>query len=107
GGDAAWRGYGWVRTGAELLSGYRDLVGAVLGSPALAGSCWTQLTDVQQERNGLVTAERKPKVDLAAVKAITARASAAVPGDAVGEFAYGDYVPAAVDDPGRGGDGVL
>jgi hypothetical protein len=27
------------------------------------GFCYTQLTDVEQERNGLLTFERRPKVD--------------------------------------------
>ncbi|GMA85932.1 hypothetical protein GCM10025868_11820 [Angustibacter aerolatus] len=33
-------------------------------------------------------------------RAVTARVSAAVPGDAVGEFAYGDYSPTAAAEPG-------
>jgi hypothetical protein len=70
-------------------------VGALLDSPAVVGFCWTQLTDTQQERNGLVTASRQPKVPVEEIRAITTRVSAAVPGDAVGEFAYGDYVPGA------------
>lgn len=32
--------------------------------------CYTQLTDVQQEVNGLLTAERKPKADMQKLKAI-------------------------------------
>ena len=34
------------------------------------GYCYTQLTDVQQEVNGLLTAERKPKADIQKLKAI-------------------------------------
>ena len=34
------------------------------------GYCYTQLTDVQQEVNGLLTAERKPKADMQKLKAI-------------------------------------
>ena len=34
------------------------------------GYCYTQLTDVQQEVNGLLTAERKPKADMQSLKAI-------------------------------------
>ena len=90
---AAWGGYGAVADPARLLAGYRELVGALLDSPAVVGFCWTQLTDTQQERNGLVTASRRPKVPAEEIRAITTRVSAAVPGDAVGEFAYGDYVP--------------
>jgi glycosyl hydrolase family 2 len=57
---AGWSGYGAVHDPARLLAGYRELVGALLDSPAVAGFCWTQLTDTQQERNGLVTADRRP-----------------------------------------------
>jgi beta-galactosidase/beta-glucuronidase len=107
--DDGWSGYGGVRTPEALLAGVRDLVGALLDSPAVVGFSWTQLTDVQQERNGLVTAERQPKVPAAELRAVITRVSAAVPGDAVGEFAYGDYgpgqgrttPPAAVPDVGR------
>ena len=35
-----------------------------------AGYCYTQLTDVQQEVNGLLTAERKPKADMQKLKKI-------------------------------------
>ena len=89
--DGSWSGYGGVRSPEHLLAGYRDLVTALLDSPAVVGFCWTQLTDTQQERNGLVTAAREPKVPAEQIRAVTARVSAAVPGDAVGEFAYGDY----------------
>lgn len=37
---------------------------AVYDSEALSGYCYTQLTDVEQEMNGLLTYDRKPKCDL-------------------------------------------
>jgi hypothetical protein len=89
----SWRGYGAVRDADQLLEGYSDLVGALLASPAIMGFCWTQLTDTQQERNGLLTADRQPKAPIERIRAVTRQVSAAVPGDAVGEFAYGDYTP--------------
>jgi beta-galactosidase/beta-glucuronidase len=93
-GSNSWRGYGSVRTPHELLARYRVLVDALLDSPAIVGFCWTQLTDTQQERNGLVGSDRRPKVTAAQIRTITKRVSAAVAGDAVNEFAYGDYAPA-------------
>ena len=36
----------------------------------LAGFCYTQLTDIEQEINGLMTHGRKPKVPADAIKAI-------------------------------------
>ena len=98
-GDApGWRGYGGVSTPEQLLDRLEDLVSALLGSPAIAGFCWTQLTDTQQERNGLATADREPKVRADRIREVIGRLSAAVPGDAVSEFAYGDYTPLAPPD---------
>jgi hypothetical protein len=31
---------------------------------------WTQLTDVEQEQNGLLTYDRKPKVDASRIRAV-------------------------------------
>ena len=56
-----WRGYGAVGCAEQLVAGYADLVTALLDSPAVVGFCWTQLTDTQQERNGLLTADRVPR----------------------------------------------
>ena len=41
---------------------------ALVRNPAFAGFCYTQLTDVEQEINGLLTYDRKPKADLAEIK---------------------------------------
>ena len=79
--DAAWHGYGTVRDRVELLAKYRELTDAVLDSPALAGFCYTQLADTGQETNGLLTSGRQHKLDPAAVRSITARVSAALPGE--------------------------
>ena len=42
----------------------------VYDSKALWGYCYTQFTDVEQEINGLLTYERKPKCDMAEIKKI-------------------------------------
>ncbi len=89
--DVAWPGYGAVHTPQELLARYRDLVDALLDSPAVAGFCYTQLTDTLQERNGLVTERRESKVPVEALRAINRRTSAAVPADAINAFEHGDY----------------
>ena len=98
--SGSWKGYGGVSTPEGLLRGYTELVGALLASPVVAGFCWTQLTDTQQEKNGLLTADRKAKVPVERIAAVTRQVAAAVPGDAINEFAYGDYTPPApeVDD---------
>ncbi|WP_448615379.1 glycoside hydrolase family 2 protein [Modestobacter sp. URMC 112] len=87
-----WGGYGSVRTAEQLLSGYRDLLGAALASPVVAGFCWTQLTDTQQERNGLLTAGRKPKAPVELIRAVTTGLAAAVAADAIGRLPHGDAV---------------
>src|SRR3954447_7536454 len=61
-GDRAW-GYADARSPEDLLERYRAQWAAVHASDALAGACWTQLTDTYQEVNGLITADRVPKVD--------------------------------------------
>jgi hypothetical protein len=35
------------------------------------GFCYTQLTDIEQEINGLLTYDRKPKADLTRIREIT------------------------------------
>ncbi len=81
-----WHGYGTVAGREAFLAKYEELVGAVLASPAVAGFCYTQLTDTEQETNGLLTERREPKLDPAAVRAITSRPSAAVPGDVIADL---------------------
>lgn len=60
-GTAGW-GYDAVSSGEELLERYTALMEAVHDS-SLAGSCYTQLTDTFQERNGLLNMDRTPKAD--------------------------------------------
>jgi beta-galactosidase/beta-glucuronidase len=52
----------------DLAEGYRRIVEQV---PAeAAGFVWTQLADVEGEQNGLLTADRRPKADPAAIRAV-------------------------------------
>ncbi len=69
-GAANW-GYDDAGTSDELLRRYRELWTVVHQSTALAGGCWTQLTDTYQEVNGLLTMDRTPKVDIEAIAAAT------------------------------------
>lgn len=63
-------GWGWLAVADEdsLVQEYGRLVDAILGGGLVAGFCYTQLTDVEQEQNGLVTAARAPKADPAAIR---------------------------------------
>jgi beta-galactosidase/beta-glucuronidase len=60
--DEPWFGYQAADSPEELLRRLADLFSAVHGCPELAGFCYTQLTDTGQETNGLLTADRVPKV---------------------------------------------
>lgn len=76
-----WFGYGQYADPEALLAAYEDLVDALLASTALAGFCYTQLTDTEQETNGLATVDRVPKIDPERIRAITIRPSKAVPSE--------------------------
>jgi len=61
--DMLYDNYGVVTSSEELLVRYRDLMEGIASLPFVSGFCYTQLTDVEQEMNGLLTYDRRPKVD--------------------------------------------
>jgi beta-galactosidase/beta-glucuronidase len=61
--DNEWGYSGVEPTREAFLSRLDGLLKAVRANPAWAGYCYTQLTDVEQEINGLMTYDRKPKVE--------------------------------------------
>jgi hypothetical protein len=60
---ASW-GYSSVPSGEEFAARYRALLAAVHRADHLAGFCYTQLADTYQEVNGLLRADRTPKIPL-------------------------------------------
>ncbi len=59
----AW-GYGrGPQTEEEFLARFRSLTETLLFNPGISALCYTQLTDVEQEINGLLTYDRRPKFD--------------------------------------------
>lgn len=55
-------GYGNVpKTEDEFKERYKGLTDALLDNPCIFGFCYTQLTDVEQEQNGVFTYDRKEK----------------------------------------------
>jgi beta-galactosidase/beta-glucuronidase len=66
----AWGYAGVEKTPESALERLRGLYAAIARIPAFAGVCYTQLTDVEQEVNGLLTNDRKPKFDTKAVREI-------------------------------------
>jgi len=70
-------GYGRrPRTEEEYLSRFEALTGVLLDDPLMFGYCYTQLTDVFQEQNGVYGFDRSQKVDLARVRAAQRRPAA-------------------------------
>ena len=67
-GDAATSPGGWgysrADTAEQFLERYHALLESVRDMVALAGFCYTQLTDTYQEINGLLFADRTPKAPL-------------------------------------------
>src|SRR6266508_1992405 len=66
-------GWGWlgVVDPDQFVDLYRGLVGALMDSGPVQGFCYTQLTDVEQERNGLLTFDRERKVDPDRIRSVT------------------------------------
>jgi len=66
-------GFGWSEAvGAEgLLKTYQEMIEALMQPGPVQGFCYTQLTDVEQEQNGLLTFDRRPKVDPNLLRRVT------------------------------------
>ena len=70
-------GYGNTpKSEAEFLDRFKGLAEALLQNPWISGLCYTQLTDVEQEVNGLYTYSRKPKFDPAFFHAVLSQPAA-------------------------------
>ena len=74
-------GDGWSygtgpKTPDEFYVRYKGTVDAMLDNPNLFGFCYTQLTDIEQEKNGLYYYNRKPKFDIKKLYGITSRQAA-------------------------------
>lgn len=66
----SWGYAGVEKTPESALARLRGLYEGIARTPAFAGICYTQLTDVEQEVNGLMTYDRKPKYDTEEVRKI-------------------------------------
>jgi hypothetical protein len=62
-----------VASAGDFFERYEALITALLRCEPVRGFCYTQLTDVEQEVNGLLTFERAPKADLARIRENTDR----------------------------------
>jgi beta-galactosidase/beta-glucuronidase len=66
-GEQGW-GYSSVTNGEDFVQAYAAYSAALAASTALQGFCYTQLTDVEQEINGLYTYDRLPKCDVEQIR---------------------------------------
>lgn len=58
-------GYGKRPEGEEdFCRRFEELCGVLMDNSGVCGFCYTQLTDVMQEKNGLYTYDRRPKFDI-------------------------------------------
>jgi beta-galactosidase/beta-glucuronidase len=71
--DRLYQIYASFKTTHEVLARYEDIMEGIAALPFVSGFCYTQLTDVEQEINGLLTYDRKPKVDPEKISAIHRR----------------------------------
>ena len=70
-------GYGNApQTEEEFIARYKGLTEILLKNPKIMGLCYTQLYDVEQEKNGLYTYDRAPKFDMSIFKEINSQKAA-------------------------------
>ena len=70
-------GYGErVRSLEEFHERFQGLCDVLLDDPEMFGYCYTQLTDIWPEENGIYTFDRKPKFDLERLRRVQARRAA-------------------------------
>lgn len=75
-GEDSW-GYGErPRSIEEFHARFKGLCDALLDDPNMFGYCYTQLTDVFQEQNGLYTFDRRIKFDMERIRAVQTRPAA-------------------------------
>jgi beta-galactosidase/beta-glucuronidase len=65
-------GYARSRTPEEFAHRYRDLLDVVRELQVFSGFCYTQFADTYQEANGLLFADRTPKIPIEEIAAATA-----------------------------------
>jgi len=81
-GGIGWNtGSGWgygkgPKSEEEFMARYEALTNVLLDNPHMFGFCYTQLTDVEQERNGVYTYAREPKFDPAFFKRVNEQKAA-------------------------------
>jgi hypothetical protein len=78
-GRGTW-GYSEVADARSLADAYRGLVETVIHTPLFSGFCYTQFCDTFQEANGLLYADRTPKVPLDEIRRVNTISRTYIPG---------------------------
>lgn len=63
-------GYSSAQSDEDFAARYADIITAVMEAPCIQGFCYTQLSDVEQEINGLMTYDRQPKISFETINEI-------------------------------------
>lgn len=59
------------------MTRFGGILGAMMENPKIGGFCYTQLYDIEQEINGLLTYGRVPKFDVEQIRAVVSQPAAA------------------------------
>jgi len=67
-----WEGWGYssATSDEDYAERLNNVISPLLESPWVQGYCYTQITDVEQEINGLCTYDRQPKIPVETIRAI-------------------------------------
>jgi beta-galactosidase/beta-glucuronidase len=73
-------GYTAAQTDEEFSRMYSELMNAVIHTALFSGFCYTQFSDTFQEANGLLCADRTPKIPLEEIAKVTRQSRTYIPG---------------------------
>ena len=77
--DDSW-GYTIARDSDEFLRMYGKLMLTVIQTALFSGFCYTQFADTFQETNGLLCADRTPKIPIEEIAKVTSISRTHIPG---------------------------
>ncbi|HYF21386.1 MAG TPA: glycoside hydrolase family 2 TIM barrel-domain containing protein [Ramlibacter sp.] len=73
-------GYTKAESAEEFAKLYEDLLQTIIHTALFSGFCYTQFADTYQEANGLLNADRTPKIPLERIRAATVKSRTWIPG---------------------------
>jgi hypothetical protein len=73
-------GYTEIKDAETFARLYEQLLEAIIQTPLFSGFCYTQFADTFQEANGLLYADRTPKIPVDAIRRATSVSRTYIPG---------------------------